>query len=240
VQRLGRSLGVDVRRWVPEDAMRTHAHRRDLILRSQRISLVLDVGANEGQYGRWLRENGYTGRIVSFEPLAAPFARLGTLAADDAGWTCVKTALGPTAGTASMNVAANREMSSSMLDWGDESATEFVGTEEVEQTMLDDAVRGLVRDGDEVALKLDVQGYEHEVMRGAEETLARVRVLEIELALRPMYDGQLGYREMLDRLTDRGFELVAVDPGYTDWESGVTYEIDAILLRRSPGGVPER
>ena len=232
VQRLGRSLGVDVRRWVPEDALQTHEHRRDLILNSQRISLVLDVGANEGQYGRWLRENGYSGRIVSFEPLAATFARLEAAAANDAAWTCVKTALGPTVGTASMNVAANREMSSSMLDWGDESASEFVGTEEVEQTTLDDAVRGLVREGDEVALKLDVQGYEHEVMRGAEETLARARVLEIELALRPLYEGQLDYRAMLDRLTDEGFELVAVDPGYTDWETGVTYEIDAILLRR--------
>ena len=232
LQRLGRSAGVDVRRWIPEDALQTHEHRRDLILAAQGISLVLDVGANEGQYGRWLRENGYTGRIASFEPLSAPFARLSAAAAGDPDWTCVQTALGASAGTASMNVAANREMSSSMLNWGDESASEFVGTEEVEQTTLDDAARVLVRADDVVALKLDVQGYEHEVMRGATETLARARVLEIELALRPLYQGQLDYREMLDRLTGQGFELVAVDPGYTDWDTGVTYEIDAILLRR--------
>jgi FkbM family methyltransferase len=232
VQQLGRSVGVDVRRWIPEDAMQTHEHRRQLILAAQGITLILDVGANEGQYGQWLRESGYTGRIASFEPLSAPFARLSALAADDDAWTCVQTALGPDAGMASMNVAANREMSSSMLDWGERAASEFVGTEEVEQTTLDEAARTLMRDDDEVALKLDVQGYEPEVMRGGGETLARARVLEVELALQPMYEGQLGYREMLDRLTAEGFELVAVDPGYTDWETGVTYEIDAIFVRR--------
>jgi FkbM family methyltransferase len=232
VQTLGRSLGVDVRRWIPEDAMQTHEHRRQLILAAQGITLILDVGANEGQYGRWLRESGYTGRIASFEPLSAPFTRLSALAADDSGWTCIQTALGPEAGVASMNVAANREMSSSMLDWGDKAASEFVGTEEVEQTTLDEAARSLMRDDDRVALKLDVQGYEPAVIRGGAETLARARVVEVELALRPMYEGQLGYREMLDLLTAEGFELVAVDPGYTDWDTGETYEIDAILVRR--------
>jgi FkbM family methyltransferase len=231
VQRLGRSLGVDVRRWVPEDAMQTHEHRRQLILADQGITLVLDVGANEGQYGRWPRESGYAGHIVSFEPLAAPFARLSEEAAEDEGWTCIQTALGPEAGTASMNVAANREMSSSMLDWGDQAVSEFVATETVEQTTLDQAAGELIRDDDRVALKLDVQGYEPEVLRGA-GTLARARVLEIELALQPLYEGQIGYREMLDRLTGEGFDLVAVDPGYTDWGTGVTYEVDAILLRR--------
>jgi hypothetical protein len=130
-----------------------------------------------------------------------------------------------------MNVAANREMSSSMLDWGDESASEFVGKEEVPQTTLDAATRELIREDDRVALKLDVQGFEHEVIRGGPETLARAEVLEIELALHPMYRGQLGYREMLDLVGRSGFELVAVEPGYTDWETGVTYEMDAILVR---------
>jgi 2-polyprenyl-3-methyl-5-hydroxy-6-metoxy-1,4-benzoquinol methylase len=40
------------------------------------INVVLDVGAGGGDYGRWLRRNGYAGRIASFEPVSDSFQRL--------------------------------------------------------------------------------------------------------------------------------------------------------------------
>src|SRR5882672_4717902 len=59
-----------------------------------KIDCVLDVGAHVGQYGRFLRNIGYTGHIVSFEPVRANFARLERRSERDAKWTIHRLALG--------------------------------------------------------------------------------------------------------------------------------------------------
>jgi FkbM family methyltransferase len=223
--------GLDVHRYEPDPADR----RRGLIAESQGVSVVLDVGANEGQYGQALRDEGYTGRIVSFEPLSAPFQRMQRAAGDDPRWQCVQVALADESGTVRMNGAENQELSSSMLEW-DEAApitpAPFIGTEEVPQERLDDLGERFLGPRDRLMLKLDVQGYELQVLAGAARTLPQVEVLDIELALKPLYHGQPDYRAMLDHLAREGFALAGVEPGFTDWSTGVMYEFDALFLRR--------
>ncbi len=79
---------------------------------------MLDVGAADGGYGTSLRSFGYGGDIISFEPQAAAFARLGETIAADARWTARHCALGPEAGEVTMNIASNSTSSSilPMLD----------------------------------------------------------------------------------------------------------------------------
>ena len=69
------------------------------------INLVLDVGANIGNYGAELREFGYRKRIASFEPVASLFDQLKQRAHGDSEWTVERLALGNTDGPAEINVA---------------------------------------------------------------------------------------------------------------------------------------
>src|SRR5215831_3678983 len=89
--------GVDVTRSSPL------THRMQLI-EKYAIDLVLDVGANTGQFARQLRQYGYTGRIVSFEPLRAALLQLQTQAARDPAWEVWPYALGDTVTKQSLNI----------------------------------------------------------------------------------------------------------------------------------------
>jgi FkbM family methyltransferase len=75
-------------------------------------SLVVDVGANTGQYAELIRADGYTGRLLSLEPLSDAYAVLERAAQTDPLWECIRVAVGETSGAATINVSANRQCSS--------------------------------------------------------------------------------------------------------------------------------
>ena len=72
------------------------------------VDLVLDVGANTGQFVRKLRRAGYDGEIFSFEPLSAAFATLQHECSIDDAWTCHNLAIGDTDGDASIQYLGQR------------------------------------------------------------------------------------------------------------------------------------
>jgi FkbM family methyltransferase len=74
-------------------------------LSAYKISCILDVGAHRGEYGLWLRRNGYRGDIMSFEPGQANFRHLARVAAGDPRWHCVNYALGAENNVAPINVS---------------------------------------------------------------------------------------------------------------------------------------
>jgi FkbM family methyltransferase len=209
------------------------------ILRETGTTVVVDVGANSGQYGSKLRREGYRGRIVSFEPMASAFALLEEKADADPAWTCVRVAVGAAPGEATLHVTAN-SASSSLLSMGDETigaepATAVVADETVKVEPLDELVHDLLIGDDRVFLKVDVQGYEREVLEGAEETIRRAQAMQVELALVQLYEGQALIHELLGYLYDRGFDLVDLSPGFKDRRTGQLLETDALFRRRRPG-----
>ncbi len=84
VKRVLRGFGYDVIQYRPSSS---DAAKLTALMRHAGVDLVLDVGANEGQFAQELRDGGYRGRIVSFEPLREAHARLQRAAAGHAGWT---------------------------------------------------------------------------------------------------------------------------------------------------------
>jgi FkbM family methyltransferase len=235
-----KSIGIEIYRYRPNqvvvnDNIYDNNVRRQKIIQNNAINLVIDVGANEGYYVQQIRQSGYTEKIVSFEPLPDAFAKLALKAQEDKNWQCFNTALGEQEGTIEINIAGNSYSSSilPMLDRHIEAAPYSVYREtvSVEINTLDNIVHSLT-EHDSIYLKIDVQGYEMPVLKGAVEILPKVRVIEIELSLVPLYESQLLYRDMIDYLDAIGFSLVSLEPNFVDSKTGHVLQIDGIFERR--------
>src|SRR6266511_3295949 len=198
LRRLVRRFGYDVAPFRPVDCPNL---RRQILLDAYRIDTVIDVGANVGQYGRRLRDAGYRGQILSFEPIPDAFHALESQAVADPRWTCEQVAVGAVDGEAMLHVSGN-SVSSSLLPTHER-----------------------------LWVKLDVQGYERPVLDGARHLLARTQVVEAELSLVLLYKGQSLYREMIDHLETLGFDLIAMERGFTDPRTGHVLQIDGVFAR---------
>ena len=223
-------LGVDAVRY-PEHHP---GHKRVLLLHHYGVDEVFDVGANSGGYARELREFGYRGHIVSFEPLAEPYARLQEIADLDPRWTAVNLALGADTTTAPMHVAANSASSSLLLmnDAHRRAApwATYIGEQEVSVTRLDD-IFDAYRKGSVPFLKMDVQGYEEQVLEGAELSLPVVRGVQLEMSLVPLYDHAWLFTEAVLSMEEAGFDLVSLEPGFYNHETGRLLQADGIFMR---------
>jgi FkbM family methyltransferase len=212
--------------------------RRERLLRSRKITLLLDVGANTGEFAASVRASGYAGRIVSFEPLSEPHVRLLERSSADPRWDVRKLALGDTDGSAEINVAGNIA-SSSLLPMGSrhlQSAPEsaYVARERIEAARLDTVWDDLASQGDRVWLKLDVQGYELHALRGVEAVLDRIEVVQAEMGFQHLYEGDATWHELIDWLEARGFRLAGLEPGFEDASSGELLQADGIFVRADP------
>lgn len=228
-QRTARRIGLDVRPYRPA------ATRRHRLMTDRRIDCVVDVGANVGRYGTELREWGYAERIISFEPLPDVFEILAARAASDPLWECANLALGADEGQERMYRSASSDSSSllAMLDRHLDAAplTGTIGELVVQTATLDGALSQ--RDtGEDVMIKLDVQGFEDRVLAGAADTLARTSVVECELSVLPLYEGQRSLTEMLLLLNEHGFSLVDLEPGFHNNATGEVLSFDGLLVRR--------
>jgi len=228
-------LGYDVQRFAPASS---YAAQLQAILRAQRINLILDVGANVGQFGAELRSHiGYAGRIVSFEPMLAAHEALCRRSAADPLWEIApRTAIGSRHGTITLNIAGNSASSSvlPMLAAHSDAAPEshYVGTEVVPLQPLDVLGPQYFRADSVGFLKIDTQGYENEVLQGAPETLARVAGVQLELSLIPLYEGQKLMPELTELLQGMGFELWAMAPAFVEPRTGRLLQVDATFVRK--------
>lgn len=212
----------------------TDEARLTQLLRECGIDCVVDVGANQGQYALLLRSLGYDGVIESFEPGAEAFELLAKHAKRDSGWHCTRTALGASAGTAQLNVARNSVSSSLLLPLpahvSAAPTSRIRSREDVEVVRLDEV--NLHGSAQAIWLKLDTQGYELEVLKGAVTTLSRVRVVQSEVSLVPLYEGQSGILDMVRFLEEWGFGLVDVIPGFRDPRDGSLMQVDMVAKAR--------
>lgn len=235
IRLLARRFGVDISRYPGFDPVALLVR----LLGAHGVEVVLDVGANAGRYGLELRQAGYRGRIVSFEPLHEPFELLRRLVASDPLWDALPYALGDREGVTTLNVAANAGESSSILPMLDAHvnaypAAGYVGTQTAEMRTVDSVAAELLSGSRNVFLKADVQGYEKPVLAGARQTLAQSCVgIQLELSLVPLYDGGMLYREALDFADEHGFSLMGIIPGFTDVRDGRMLQADGIFFRTS-------
>jgi FkbM family methyltransferase len=231
-----RRLGFTVERYSPATVPDA---RIAALLAYHKVDLVLDVGANAGQYARALRRSGYRGRILSFEPLRDAWARCAAHASRDPLWTVApRMALGSEEGEVEIHVAAN-SASSSILPMRESHRaaapdSAYIGREIVDLRRLDRVVGDALDRASHPFLKMDTQGYEREILAGAAGIMAKLRGIQMEISLAPLYEGSPSFHELLDMMKAGGFVPWAILPGFTDQTSGRMLQVDGLFFLESP------
>lgn len=233
IKKFFRKIGIEIGRFNPTTSSLAQLA---VALKHFQIDLVLDVGANYGQFASEIRGAGYQHSILSFEPLSSAYDQLKKSAIDDPLWEVYqRCALGANRHQAEINIAANSASSSllPMLDAHLEAAphTAYVAKEVVEIFTLDEVMSGKVGNYENIFLKIDTQGFESQVLDGAAEFLPHVRGVLLELSLVPLYDGQKLWQDLIQRMEVIGFELWALQPGFVDIHTGRMLQIDGLFFR---------
>ncbi len=222
-----RKFGIELRRYQPN---RHPVARRIRLIENSGVNVVLDVGANVGEFGEELRNHGYRGRIISFEPLDEAFGHLEERASGDPDWILKKIALGNESGRKVIHIA-NNVTSSSILDMlpsHHQAApqSKYIGEREIHIERLDNLFSTVVEGDNTVWLKIDTQGYEKSVLEGASNSLNYCTFVQLEVSLVPLYKGSSTMDEILSYMTVRGFEVVGIEPGFSDNETGQLLQAD--------------
>ncbi|MDL2336452.1 MAG: FkbM family methyltransferase [Pseudomonadota bacterium] len=202
------------------------------------IETVIDAGANEGQYRDYLRnEVGYSGDIVSIEPIPHLVDKLRARASGDPHWRIEGCALAAMRGSATLNVMGGSQFSSLLAPDHSEiglfsEQNVVVQRVEVETRTLDELMAGITRsDLRNVYLKLDTQGSDLEALKGGIAALRRVAALQTEASFKRIYRGAPGHIEVVNFLHEHGFEMSAAYPNNAG-HFPVLVELDLHLISR--------
>lgn len=235
VKNFAKKLGFEIKRYTIQGS---ESNRLSHFFRYHKVDLILDVGANVGQYATFIRELGYSGKIVSFEPLSSAYSLLQVISSKDPMWEIApRTAIGNDDGEITINVSTNSQSSSvlDMLESHVNAAPDsiYCDSETVRLSKLDSIAQQYTKpDTKSIFLKIDVQGFEKQVIEGARQILTKVSGMQIELSLVPLYKDQLVFQEMLKFMEEIGYELHAVVPGFTDLKTGRLLQMDGIFFKK--------
>lgn len=205
------------------------------ILKKQKYKTIVDIGANRGQFALVARNILPDAKIVSFEPLANPASKYSRVFEGDSKVKLYQAAIAQNEGVAVIHIS-NRDDSSSLLPITSTQSNLFPGTEESGITKIKTAplIKYLHRD-DIVApalLKLDVQGYELEALRGSEELLDKFDNVYVECSFIELYQGQAMASEVIDYLYKKEYVLDGVYNIYYD-QNGIAIQADFLFGRRN-------
>ena len=229
LKKVPRSLGFNFRRYDP-------THDLAELLKLYRVETLFDAGANAGMSGRYFRNLGFQGRIVSFEPVGPFYQQLVQEAAGDPNWVCENAALAEAEGEQEINVSGGCGGASSFLKktgttWESASELEYVGRERVRVTTIDRAAQEHYPEGRRLFLKLDVQGYERKVLEGASQTIPRIVGARVELSVSQCYEEEPSMFEMMNYLYGLGFRLCAIEEAWSDPQTREVYQMDGVFFR---------
>lgn len=210
--------------------------RRKKLLDFYKINTILDVGANSGQYGKQtINDLAFKGNLISFEPVKKTYKKLSEKANSYNNWTAYNYGFGNKNEELSINLSENTYSSSLMkiLPKHVKSAPEskVVGEEKVRIKTLDSIYNDLIKTNENVLLKIDVQGFEKNVLEGAQESLKHIRGIQVEMSVEELYQGEMLYLDMLMYMKKLGFELCSLENGFYDQNSGKLLQVDGIFFK---------
>ena len=209
------------------------------IINNSGVTVVLDVGANSGQFGKILREHGYENKIISFEPTKVAHQNLVKSSLKDNYWIVhQRVAIGNENKKVRINVAGNNGESSSILQMDQthkESAPHalYIGEEDVDQITIDSIFEKYIKKNDKIMLKIDVQGYEDRVLDGIKNNIEKIHLIKLEMSLVNLYQGDKLFHYYISRLELLGFKIWDLEPGHRKKSNGRLLQFDALFVKNN-------
>ena len=196
------------------------------------IRSVIDVGANVGQFGLDVRRHGFDGLIVSYEPVQKSFGVLSQTIKQHQPWKAFQLGLGSEKSERSINISGNDGLSSSLLQMGSTHLENFPGSATVSQqtisiSTIDKELEILGVLPQELLLKLDVQGFEAEVLKGASQSLFKIPLCYLEVSITPLYEGEITLLPILNLLSESGHEVIDIFRGLKT-KNGQLLQVDIL------------
>jgi FkbM family methyltransferase len=218
------------------------------LIKRKKIDLIFDVGANTGQYALSLRRFGYFKKIISFEPMKRENEILRERSTKDSNWLVgfdttsaifynEPIGLGSQNKSLKINIAKNSVSSSIKLinknhtDVEPNSKTN--GIEKIKIIKLDKIFNHYFKKKNKVLLKIDTQGYEHEVLVGAINSLKYISIIQLELSLINLYKNQKKWIDIISFLQKRNFKVIKFLEGFEDKKINEILQIDCVLIRKN-------
>ncbi len=186
------------------------------------IDLVLDIGANEGQFSGSLIDLGFKGKVISLEPVSNAYKVLKEKSSGNKNWSIHQLAAGDKNELLDIKVSKFNVFSSFLersnftkANWGN---SDVVTTEKVETVRIIDFIKklDLINRKKNIFLKIDVQGYEDKVIEGTlceEGNIPKdISTIMIETSLKRTYENELLHAEIDQLLSSLGFSLAFIYP----------------------------
>ena len=198
-------------------------------LKLHEVDTILDIGANDGRYATEIRDAGWRGPIVSFEPQPVVFKRLEKRMKGDPEWRGFQIGLGNHDTMLTLN-AYGLDVLSSFLK--KKAADQEVRQIEVPVKRPEDLWINVLNGRTRPFVKIDTQGFEMEIISGFGSRIKEVVGWQIELSVEPLYDGQPMMEVVIAKMREAGFSLWRIVPGLRDPHTFQAFELDGIFFRR--------
>ncbi len=236
-----RTRGYEIRKIVPSDIRRkAELAQRRLdswkCIREFQVATIIDIGANVGQFASIARSLFSDTPIVSFEPLSQCYQQLVEKKSSLEPFHPVHSALGCTAGNLTINRSASTA-SSSFLEMADLHKRELpqtaVSHKEVVQVSVLDEVLPSFGFTAPFFIKIDVQGFELQVLQGAVETLKQTCAIVVEISSEPLYTGEPAFDTIYCFLRTQGFRYCGNIDQWRSEPTGTILQFDCLFKRET-------
>ena len=203
-------------------------------IKSLNINTVVDVGSHQGEFASELYQILPEANFYCFEPLRSNFIELQSNL-NFPTFKLFNLAIGDCPGNLEM-YRNNFSPSSSILKCSELHKETFPFSaveqlEKIEIKALDEIFKDIKLE-DDILLKIDVQGYEDKVIRGAENFLGRVKVVIVETSFRELYEDQVLFTDIYELLSKRGFVYSGSLEELKSPSDGIPLQQDSLFIKR--------